>query len=65
MENNRIRAVIVDHFLMKKKNDLSYLCYLGHGSYETLHTVSKAYWKYNRKIFMVSMATKPKQNGSN
>ena len=66
MEDNKIRDVIVDHFLMKKeKSAISQRRYLGHWSYETFHTVSMVYCIYNRKIFMVAMVTKLEQNKFN
>ena len=53
MENNRIHDVIVHNFTMKKEK----ICHIS----PTFHTVSKSYWKYNQKIFMIVMATKLEQ----
>ena len=66
MENIRIRDVIVDHlFHDEERNNLPYLRYLGHLSYETFQTVIKAHCKNSHKSFMVVMVTKLEQSKFN
>ena len=66
LENNRIRDVIVDYFIMKKEI-ICQISVIWDTEVMTLfkQSVSKAYWKCNHKIVMVVMATKLEQNKFN
>ena len=65
MENNRISAIIVAHFIMKKET-IRHIFVISDTEVLKLFTQSERHIRYNNhKIFMVVMATKLEQNEFN
>ena len=64
MENNGIRDVIVDHFIMKEEI-ICHICVIWVTGVMKLLAQSVRHWKYDYKIFVVVMATKLEPNEFN
>ena len=65
MENNRISAVIVGHFIMKKETIRHIFVTLDTEVMKLLKRSERHARNNNRKIFMVVMATNLEQNEFN